>query len=134
MVPLKSIVSCSLALLFASTLYAEEKSSAQGATTQVATATKTQAAPEVKTAAAKKDGDARSAPGLMKMDYMHGAMCSKMVAAGNGGVIILMGNRLLKYDANLTLVKETEIKPAAEPEKKAVKPMAPEVKPADTKK
>lgn len=43
----------------------------------------------------------------MMMDKM---MPSKMVATTDGGVIVLSGNKLLKYDQNLSLVKEAEIK------------------------
>ena len=35
---------------------------------------------------------------------------SSMVASNDGGVIILKGNKLLKYDKNLNLVKEVELK------------------------
>ncbi len=45
---------------------------------------------------------------------MKGGMCpmmkASMVAAGDGGVIVLMGNKLMKYDADLNLIKEAEIK------------------------
>jgi len=34
---------------------------------------------------------------------------TSMVASDNGGVIILSGNRLLKFDKNLNLVKEVEL-------------------------
>ncbi|MDD5155761.1 MAG: hypothetical protein PHF11_04655 [Candidatus Omnitrophica bacterium] len=42
-------------------------------------------------------------------------MCSMMagkamIATGDGGVIVLMGNKLSKYDNDLSLVKEVEIK------------------------
>ena len=33
-----------------------------------------------------------------------------MVATGDGGVIVLAGNKLMKYDADLGLVKEVEVK------------------------
>lgn len=45
-----------------------------------------------------------------------GMMCpmmggkSSMIASADGGVIVLMGNKLMKYDANLDLVKEVELK------------------------
>ena len=43
-----------------------------------------------------------------------GKMCmmmqKQMVAASDGGVIVLAGNKLYKYDKNLNLVKEAEIK------------------------
>jgi hypothetical protein len=43
-----------------------------------------------------------------------GKMCmmmqKQMIAASDGGVIVLAGNKLYKYDKNLNLVKEAEIK------------------------
>jgi hypothetical protein len=130
MVPFKGIVSCAIALLFAVALFAQEKTAAQSAPTQLAQASKTQAAAEANAGTVKKNDNAMAG----KMECMHGAMCAcgKMVAAGNNGVIILIGNRLLKYDANLVLVKEVEIK--AETAKKAEKPKAQEAKPAEAKK
>jgi hypothetical protein len=41
---------------------------------------------------------------------MHPMMHSQMVATSHGGVIIMIGPKLLKYDKDLNLVKETEIK------------------------
>jgi len=35
---------------------------------------------------------------------------AQMVATDEGGVIVLMGNKLAKFDADLNLVKEVEIK------------------------
>lgn len=37
-------------------------------------------------------------------------MEKEMVSSGDGGVIVLVGNKLLKYDKDLNLVKEAEIK------------------------
>src|SRR3989338_7329602 len=50
--------------------------------------------------------------GMMKMMHkMHGmTRSSSMVASNDGGVIVLSGNKLYKYDKNLNLVKEAEIK------------------------
>lgn len=49
--------------------------------------------------------------GMMGMHRMHGMMRSpSMVASNDGGVIVLTGNKLYKYDKNFTLVKEVEIK------------------------
>lgn len=50
--------------------------------------------------------------GMMKMMHkMHGMTRSpSMVASNDGGVIVLTGNKLYKYDKNLNLVKEAEIK------------------------
>ena len=42
-------------------------------------------------------------PGGMRMG-------KELVATTDGGVVVLIGNKLMKYDANLNLVKETEIK------------------------
>ena len=41
-----------------------------------------------------------------------GSMMGKtqMVATDEGGVIVLAGNKLMKYDADLNLVKEAEVK------------------------
>ncbi len=35
---------------------------------------------------------------------------TQMVATDEGGVIVLAGNKLMKYDAELNLVKEAEVK------------------------
>ena len=44
-------------------------------------------------------------------DMMMKAMMEKtMVATPDGGVIVMAGNKLLKYDQDLNLVKEVEIK------------------------
>lgn len=48
--------------------------------------------------------------------YMPGMMMNKsMVATSDGGVIVMAGNKLLKYDKDLNLQKEVELKidPAA---------------------
>ncbi|MBI3618268.1 MAG: hypothetical protein HY210_08675 [Candidatus Omnitrophica bacterium] len=62
-----------------------------------------------------KDGmmeDGMMNGGMMKMMHMmHGMTRSPVMAASNdGGVIVLTGNKLYKYDKNLNLVKEAEIK------------------------
>jgi hypothetical protein len=41
---------------------------------------------------------------------MKGMMEKSMIAAGDGGVIVLAGNKLIKYDKDLNIVKEVEIK------------------------
>jgi len=41
---------------------------------------------------------------------MMGSMQKQMVATNDGGVIVLAGNKLLKYDKDLNLVKEVELK------------------------
>lgn len=48
------------------------------------------------------------------MKGMHGMMMKKMmtkeiVATGDGGVIVFVGNKLMKYDKDLNLIKEVEI-------------------------
>jgi len=45
--------------------------------------------------------------GMMAKTMMMG---KSIVATTDGGVIVLMGNKLLKYDKDLTLQKEVEIK------------------------
>ncbi len=40
---------------------------------------------------------------------MHTVMSKEMVGTEDGGVIVLIGNKLLKYDKNLDLKKEVEI-------------------------
>lgn len=49
---------------------------------------------------------------MMKMMHMHGMMMrsSTMVSSNDGGVIVLSGNKLYKYDKNLKLVGEAEVK------------------------
>ncbi|MDD4908163.1 MAG: hypothetical protein PHJ00_03785 [Candidatus Omnitrophica bacterium] len=49
----------------------------------------------------------------MAMNMM-GFIPKQMVASNDGGVIILAGNKLMKYDKDLNLVKEVEIKSVAE--------------------
>ena len=48
--------------------------------------------------------------GIGTMQMMMGSMMKKeMVATGDGGVIVLSGNKLLKYDKDLELLKEVEL-------------------------
>lgn len=42
-------------------------------------------------------------------------MSPKVVATSDGGVVVLMGNKLVKYDSTLTLVKEVEMKGGPKP-------------------
>ncbi len=59
--------------------------------------------------AEKTEKDEMSGKGMEKMcDPKMGK--AQMVATDEGGVIVLTGNKLMKYDANLNLVKEAEIK------------------------
>lgn len=46
----------------------------------------------------------------MKDKMMHRKAGAEMVASSDGGVIILQGRKLSKYDKNLNLVKEVELK------------------------
>jgi hypothetical protein len=50
--------------------------------------------------------------GMMGMNSMMGPMMhsTSVVATQDGGVVILMGNELLKYDKELNLIKKAEIK------------------------
>ena len=41
---------------------------------------------------------------------MQSMMSKSLVATSDGGVVVMVGNKLLKYDKNLNLVKEAEIK------------------------
>ncbi|MFH1622665.1 MAG: hypothetical protein ABIA97_06065 [Candidatus Omnitrophota bacterium] len=47
--------------------------------------------------------------GWDKMSMMKQMMQKQIVATEDGGVIVLTGNKLLKYDKNLNLKKEAEI-------------------------
>ena len=44
------------------------------------------------------------------MARMHEMMNKTMVATNDGGVIVMVGHKLMKYDKDLNLVKEAEIK------------------------
>ena len=48
--------------------------------------------------------------GKMRGMMMHGMMKVSMVATPDGGVIVLSGHTLTKYDKNLNVVKEVELK------------------------
>lgn len=69
-------------------------------------------APETSKEAAREETKASH----MKMHGKHGMMsmmkkmmCREMVAASDGGVIIMTPHKLLKYDKNLNLLKETKL-------------------------
>lgn len=66
---------------------------------------KTSAADEAKKE--KQASNERMATMAMSMMAM---MQKQMVASGDGGVIILTGNKLLKYDKDLNLIKAVELK------------------------
>jgi hypothetical protein len=55
-------------------------------------------------------GDKEMKEGFMPQMMMGHMMTKQMVATSDGGVIVLVGNKIIKYDKNLNLVKETEIK------------------------
>ena len=44
------------------------------------------------------------------MPGMRGAMVRSMVATSDGGVVAVIGEKLVKYDKDLNVVKEIEIK------------------------
>ena len=54
---------------------------------------------------------------------MHAMMPKQIVASNDGGVIVLAGNKLYKYDKNLVLVKEAEIKVDTEAMRKMMEGM-----------
>ncbi len=51
--------------------------------------------------------------GSMAMKMM-GMVQKQMVATNDGGAIVLLGNKLLKYDKDLNLIKEVELKTETE--------------------
>ena len=59
--------------------------------------------------------------GMMGKGKMGGmGMHPTVVATSDGGVVVLMGNKLAKYDSSLTLIKEVEMKGGPKPmDKKA---------------
>ena len=61
--------------------------------------------------------------GGAKMGMMGMMMKKEMISSSDGGVIVLSGNKLLKYDKNLELVKEVEIEMDFEGMQKMMKEM-----------
>lgn len=60
-------------------------------------------------------GEMMDRGGMMGMCPMHGMMMKSMmgtsiVATSDGGVVVLDGNKLTKYDKDLNVVKEIEVK------------------------
>ena len=49
-------------------------------------------------------------PGMSMMGMGRMMERTQMVATDEGGVIVLAGNKLLKYDADLNLIKEVDVK------------------------
>ncbi len=62
-----------------------------------------------------QEGDKRKMSGKKMMGGM--MQQSSMVASSDGGVIVLSGHKLTKYDANLKVVKEIELKGGPSPDK-----------------
>jgi len=56
--------------------------------------------------------DHKGKMGMCRMHMMmaHAMFQKKIVASSDGGAIIMIGKKLYKYDSNLNLIKETEIK------------------------
>ena len=76
-------------------------------------------------------GMMKGGPGQGKMNPMMMGMMHKdsVVATSDGGVVVLSGPRLLKYDASLTLVNEIELprgKKQAPPQEESEAPKAEE--------
>jgi hypothetical protein len=58
------------------------------------------------------------------MGMSHMMMSRSLVATTDGGVVVMAGNKLQKYDKDLMLVKEVELKIDMEAMKKMMPPMA----------
>jgi hypothetical protein len=66
--------------------------------------------------------------GMMGKEMMHGMMMQasmpkQIVASGDGGVFVLVGNKIVKYDKNLAVVKEATVKVDTESMKKMMADM-----------
>lgn len=57
---------------------------------------------------------ARSDKGMMDFPAMSRAVASSIVATSDGGVVVLVGNKIVKYDKNLNLVKEVTVEAAVQ--------------------
>ncbi len=57
----------------------------------------------------KKKKGSMKGKGYMQCMMMKKMMKKEIVATGDGGVIVLVGNKLMKYDKDLNLIKEVEI-------------------------
>jgi hypothetical protein len=66
----------------------------------------------------KKDKQAKNEQMASMIMGMMGMMQKQMVSSNDGGVIILQGNKLIKYDKDLNLVKIVEVKASIEPSQK----------------
>ena len=58
--------------------------------------------------------------GMMKHGMMMGMMHKEMIATSDGGVVIVIGNKIVKYDRNLKLVNQADL-PQAEDSSKMMK-------------
>ena len=56
----------------------------------------------------------KSDKGMMSSPAMYRPAPSNIVATSDGGVVVLVGNKIVKYDKNLNLVKEVTIEAAAQ--------------------
>ena len=63
-------------------------------------------------------GDKAGMMGMMKHGMMMKMMEKNVVATSDGGIVIVSGNKLTKYDKNLNLTKEVELKSDMEGMKK----------------
>ena len=80
-------------------------------------------------------GDRQGMTGGKKMGMGHGGgMQPTVVATNDGGVVVLMGNKLAKYDSELNLIGEVEMKGGPKPKDKKMKDdtSEPEQAPAPT--
>jgi hypothetical protein len=55
------------------------------------------------------------------MTQMMGATQKQMVAINDGGVVVMVGNKLFKYDKDLNLIKEAELKISVGPNQEMLK-------------
>jgi len=94
-----------LPVMFSVAAFAEESGKAAGSTVQTESTTSKEC---------KSDESDKGDKG-MRSYFMHGMMMKSMmskqiVATTDGGVVVLAGNKIMKFDKNLNLVKEAEIK------------------------
>ncbi len=61
--------------------------------------------------------------GMMKMHKMMGNMQNEVVATSDGGIVIVGGNKITKYDKDLNVVKEAEFKQNTEAMQKMMNEM-----------
>lgn len=69
-------------------------------------------------------GEGRGSHKMSSMpDMMRMVMPKQMVATSDGGIIVLVGKKLLKYDKDLNLIKEVEIEIEMKRTPEAIKQM-----------